>query len=76
MSSPEVYILSGVRTAIGTLNGGLSTLPAHVLGCTVIQEGLKRAGIKADAVSEVYMGQILTAGNIEMSFLVLQTSHL
>lgn len=67
MSTPKpVYILSGVRTAIGTLNGGLSTLPAHSLGSTVIQEGLKRAKVKTEDVSEVYMGQILTAGKIEI----------
>lgn len=62
MSSQEVYVLSGVRSPIGTLSGGLSSLPAHSLGSSVIQEGLKRAGVKGDAVSEVFMGQILTAG--------------
>lgn len=63
-SSPDqqVYILSAVRTAIGTLNGGLSSLPAHQLGATAIGEGLKRAGVKPEDVSEVYMGQVLTAG--------------
>ena len=63
MSDTEtVYILSAVRTAIGTLNGGLSTLPAHSLGATVIEEALKRAGVKPEGVSEVLMGQVLTGG--------------
>ncbi len=58
----EVYILSAVRTPIGTLNGGLSSLPAHSLGAITIREGLKRASIKPEDVSEVCMGQVLTAG--------------
>ncbi len=62
MSASEVVILSATRTAIGTLSGSLSSLPAHELGSVVIVEALKRAGVAADQVSEVIMGQILTAG--------------
>lgn len=62
MSSEDVVIVSATRTAIGNLNGGLSSLPAHELGSVVIREGLKRAGVPPDQVSEVFMGQILTAG--------------
>ena len=65
MSSSEVVIVSATRTAIGNLNGGLSSLPAHELGNIVIREGLKKAGLDATQVSEVFMGQILTAGRIE-----------
>lgn len=57
-----VYILSAVRTPIGILNGGLSSLPAHELGSIVISEALRRAGISHGHVSDVFMGQILTAG--------------
>jgi acetyl-CoA C-acetyltransferase len=58
----EVVIASGTRTAVGSFNGALSSLPAHDLGSIVIAEALKRAGVEADAVSEVIMGQILQAG--------------
>lgn len=61
-ASDEVLILSAARTPIGSLNGALSTLSAHKLGSIVIGETLKRAGVEAGDVSEVIMGQILTAG--------------
>ena len=61
-ANDEVLILSAARTPIGTLNGGLSSLPAHKLGSIVIGEVLKRGGVDAGQVSEVVMGQILTAG--------------
>lgn len=64
MSSCEVVILSATRTAIGTLSGGLSSLPAHELGSVVIAEAVKKAGVQAGQVSEVIMGQILTAGEV------------
>ncbi len=58
----EVVIVSAVRTAVGAFNGSLSSLPAHALGTVVIQESLARAKVKSEEVSEVVMGQILTAG--------------
>lgn len=58
----EVYILSAARTPVGSLNGALASLPAHQLGSVVIREAVARAGVKPEAVSEVFMGQILTAG--------------
>jgi acetyl-CoA C-acetyltransferase len=58
----DVVILSATRTAVGVFNGSLSSLPAHELGAIVIQDGLKRAGVEASQVSEVLMGQVLTAG--------------
>lgn len=58
----EVYILSAVRTPVGNLNGALASLPAHELGSVAIREAVVRAGVKPEAVSEVFMGQILTAG--------------
>lgn len=58
----DVVIVSAARTPIGNLNGALSSLPAHKLGSVVIQESLKRGGVEPGEVSEVIMGQILTAG--------------
>ncbi len=56
-----VVIVSARRTAIGTLGGGLSSLPAHVLGQKVIEAVLADAKVKPGEVDEVVMGQILTA---------------
>ena len=61
-SSDEIVILSAARTPIGNLNGALSSLPAHQLGSLAIGEALKRGGMEAGEVSEVIMGQTLTAG--------------
>ena len=47
---------------MGAFLGGLSSLPAHTLGETVIVEALKRAEVDPEDVSEVIMGQILSAG--------------
>ncbi len=58
----EVVIASGARTAVGSFNGSFATTPAHDLGKVVIGEVLKRAGVEPSDVSEVIMGQILTAG--------------
>lgn len=61
MSSEDVVILSANRTPIGKLRGSLCSLAAHELGSIAIQDGLQRAGIEASQVSEVLMGQVLTA---------------
>ena len=58
----DVVIVSAARTPVGAFNGALSALPAHELGKVAIQEALKRAGVEGGRVSEVIMGQILTAG--------------
>jgi acetyl-CoA C-acetyltransferase len=58
----DIVIVSAARTAVGAFNGALSGLPAHELGKAAIQEALKRAGVEGGRVSEVIMGQILTAG--------------
>src|SRR5262245_47742234 len=57
-----IVIVGAARTAVGAFNGALASLPAHDLGKTAIKEALKRAGVEAPKVSEVIMGQILTAG--------------
>ncbi|MDG2236605.1 MAG: acetyl-CoA C-acetyltransferase [Arenicellales bacterium] len=58
----EVVIVSAARTATGAFNGGLSTLPASELGRVVMVAALNRAGVAPQEVSEVVMGQVLTAG--------------
>ncbi len=58
----EVIIASACRTPIGSFNGALSSLPAPKLGAIVIEEALKRANVPKDAVDEVIMGCVLTAG--------------
>src|SRR6201991_4344407 len=58
----DVVITSAARTAVGAFGGALSKLPAHELGRAAIVEVLKRAKIEPGEVSEVILGQILTAG--------------
>ena len=58
----DIVIVSAARTPVGAFNGALAGLPAHELDKVAIQEALKRAGVEGDRVSEVIMGQILTAG--------------
>ena len=50
------------RTPVGAFNGAFAALPAHELGKVAISEALKRAGVEGGQVSEVILGQILTAG--------------
>ncbi len=57
----SVVIVSAARTPIGSFNGSLGTLPAHELGRTAIAAALERAGVEPAEVSEVIIGQILTA---------------
>ena len=61
-SQTDVVIASAARTPVGAFNGGLSALPASELGKAAIMAALERAGVPADDVNEVVMGQILTAG--------------
>jgi acetyl-CoA C-acetyltransferase len=58
----EVVIAGAVRTPVGSFNGSLSSVAADVLGQIAITEALKRAKVEADEVSEVILGQVLTAG--------------
>ncbi|HSN09269.1 MAG TPA: beta-ketoacyl synthase N-terminal-like domain-containing protein, partial [Hanamia sp.] len=61
MEKKEVYILSAVRTPIGSFGGSLKDISATKLGATVIKGAVERAGIKAENVEEVYMGCVLQA---------------
>ena len=58
----EVYIVSAVRTPMGSFNGKLSSVPAPKLGATAIKGAIESAGVSADAVQEVFMGNVLSAG--------------
>ncbi len=62
MLPKEVVIVAGCRTPIGSFGGSLSSLPAPRLGAIVIEEAVRRAGIKKEDVQEVIMGCVLTAG--------------
>ncbi|WP_174801269.1 acetyl-CoA C-acetyltransferase [Martelella limonii] len=58
----DIVIAGACRTAVGAFMKSLATVPAHDLGAAVISEALTRAGVSANAVDEVIMGQVLTAG--------------
>src|SRR3954469_24025615 len=58
----EIYIVAAARTPIGKFGGTLAKTPASELGALVIKDVLKRAGVTPEQVSEVIMGQVLTAG--------------
>jgi acetyl-CoA C-acetyltransferase len=58
----DIVIVGAARTPVGAFNGALSSLPAHELGKVAIKAALERAGVDGASVSEVIMGQILTAG--------------
>jgi acetyl-CoA C-acetyltransferase len=58
----DIVIVGAVRTPIGAFNGALGSVPAHELGKIAIKAAIDRAGVEAPRVSEVIMGQILTAG--------------
>ncbi|MEW5876440.1 MAG: thiolase family protein [Acidobacteriota bacterium] len=57
-----VYIVSAVRTPIGSFLGQLSPLPAPKLGAVAIREAVQRAGIEPHLVDQVIMGNVLQAG--------------
>lgn len=59
----EIVILSAVRTPIGRYKGKLSTLSAVELGAIAVKEAVKRAELAPDQVEQVFMGNVLQAGN-------------
>jgi acetyl-CoA C-acetyltransferase len=58
----DIVIVGAARTPVGAFNGAFANLPAHELGKVAITAALERAGVELPRVSEVIMGQILTAG--------------
>jgi len=61
-SMNDVVITAAVRSAVGKFNGSLGKVPAADLGAQIIKALLARAGVRPDQISEVIMGQVLTAG--------------
>jgi len=57
----HVVIVSAQRTPVGAFNGAFASVPAHELGAVAIRAALEKAGVAADEVDEVIMGQVLTA---------------
>src|SRR2546421_2403436 len=58
----RAVILGAARTPIGSFLGGLAPLSAPHLGAIAIKCALERAGVKADQVDEVFMGNVVQAG--------------
>ena len=58
----DIVIVGAVRTPVGAFNGAFASIAADQLGQIAIAEALKRAGVEPGEVSEVVMGQVLTAG--------------
>ncbi|MCL6523100.1 MAG: acetyl-CoA C-acyltransferase [Thermoflavifilum sp.] len=61
MPAKDVFIVSAVRTPIGSFQGTLASVPATTLGAIAIREALKRAQLAAEHVDEVYLGNVLQA---------------
>src|ERR1700760_3114871 len=59
----DIVIVAAGRTAVGKFGGSLGKVPAPELGAHVIRGVLERARLSPDQVSEVIMGQVLTAGS-------------
>src|SRR5579859_2838388 len=59
MTQPEVVVLSGVRTAVGTFGGSLKDKPPTELGAAVVREAVKRANVKPEEVGHVVFGNVL-----------------
>jgi len=59
----DIVIAGALRTAIGKFGGTLAKTPAPDLGATVIRALLERSGVAPEAISEVILGQVLTAGS-------------
>ncbi len=60
---PDIVITHALRTGIGKFGGALARVPAPELGAVVIRALLAQSGVKPDQVSEVILGQVLTAGS-------------
>ncbi|MDH5033073.1 MULTISPECIES: acetyl-CoA C-acyltransferase [Chryseobacterium] len=58
----EVFIVSAVRTPMGSFMGSLSTVPATKLGATAVKGALDKIGLDPNQVQEIYMGNVLQAG--------------
>ncbi|XWN33137.1 MAG: acetyl-CoA C-acetyltransferase [Devosia sp.] len=61
MAQDSVVIASAARSPVGAFSGAFANTPAATLGAAVIKGALERAGVSADEVDEVILGQVLTA---------------
>src|SRR5512143_2241058 len=61
-SDRDPVIVSAARTPVGRFMGSLASLPATRLGALAVREAVKRAGIDAEQIDEVLLGQVVTAG--------------
>ena len=61
--STEIVIVAAARTAVGKFGGTLAKTPAPELGAAVIKALLERSGLSGEQISEVILGQVLTAGS-------------
>lgn len=55
----EVYVVSAMRSAIGSFGGSLKDMPPHELGATVIKAAIEKAGITGDDVNHVVIGHVI-----------------
>jgi acetyl-CoA C-acetyltransferase len=62
MSKKEVYIISAVRTPMGSFLGAFASIPATQLGSIAIKGALEKSSAPVDAIDEVFMGNVLQAG--------------
>lgn len=62
MAKPDIVLCTPVRTPIASYGGAMKDTPATDLGVAVIREALRRAGLAADVVDTVVMGQAIQAG--------------
>ena len=58
----EVYIISAVRTPIGSFGGSLSSVSAVQLGAIAVKGALEKAGVEPRLVQELFMGNVISAG--------------
>ena len=66
MAQPEVVVLSGVRTAIGSYGGSLKDKPPTELAAAVVREAVKRATIKPEEVGHVVFGGVIHTDTHDM----------
>ncbi len=59
----EVVIVAATRTAVGSFQGSLASIPAPQLGAIVLRRLLEQTGVSPEQVDEVILGQVLTAGS-------------
>jgi acetyl-CoA C-acetyltransferase len=60
-SENDIVIAAATRTAVGSFNGAFANVPAHELGAAVVRAVLEQGKTEAEAVSELILGQVLTA---------------